>query len=244
MIGKRTIIALIPARIGSKRLPKKNISRFCGKPLINWTISAAKSSKYIDRVIVSTDSEEIAEIAKAAGAEVPFERPSELATDRSSTNDVLLHAIKTLELNASDLICLLQPTSPLRNSQHIDCALSQHFEKSASGTISVCKCEHPPEWTTTLPNNKSLENFAKSRLKLGRSQDHPDHYRLNGAIYIFDIGSLKKNKGIFYGNNVFAFVMDKVTSVDIDDEFDFSFAESLVMNNQLLFSGRSNREHH
>lgn len=228
MIDGRKVLALIPARGGSKRLPRKNVLPLCGKPLIAWTIEAALQSQYVDRVIVSTDCDEIATVCRKSGAEVPFVRPSELAEDTSSTNDVILHALDATPDLETDIVVILQPTSPLRTAQHIDESLELLVDKNAKGIVSVSQCEHSPLWANTLPENGQMGTFIKSKIFGKRSQDLPNYYRLNGAIYTFTKESLLSTCGIFYSNDVYAFKMDRGCSVDIDNELDFQVAEVIV----------------
>lgn len=230
MLNTLRVLALIPARAGSKRLPKKNTLPLSGKPLISWSIESALKSEYIDDVVVSTDSEEIAAISRKFGATVPFIRPEELAQDASTTNDVLLHCVEFYKSihNNFDVVILLQPTSPMRTAQTIDAALKLFLDKKAKGIISVTECEHSPMWANTLPDDQSLENFIRADVKGKRSQDLPISYRLNGAIYIFDVASILRENGIFYSPAVYAFVMDQQQSVDIDTEIDFKYAEFLM----------------
>lgn len=228
MINNKKILAIIPARGGSKRLPKKNIKQINGRPLIEWSIIASNNSKYIDEVVVSTDSLEIAEISKKAGATVPFIRPNYLASDHSSTFDALEHCIKFYENELNkvfDIIVLLQPTSPLRTANHIDEALLFMDDKKAKSIISVCETEHPPEWSNTLPSDLSMDNFLSKKVLTTRSQDFPQSYRLNGAIYICKTKELLKQKTFFIDHDIYAYPMQKQTSIDIDTIDDFELAE-------------------
>lgn len=232
MINGKRILAIIPARAGSKRLPNKNILPLAGKPLIAWSIDAAKNSRYIDDVVASTDSEQIMAIAGAHGAEVPFRRPDALAGDTASSNAVMLHAIEELQKNQRhyDIVVLLQPTSPLRRTTDIDAALEMFVAKQAQGVISVCECEHSPLWANTLPEDESLEHFIPEHVRGMRSQDLPTYYRFNGALYLFSVEAFIAQKGIFYTPGVFAYVMEPRLSVDIDSMLDFKLAECLVAN--------------
>ncbi len=225
MINRKKILAIIPAREGSKRLPNKNILNLAGKPLIAWSIEAAKASKYIDTVIVSTDSEKIATISKSYHAEVPFLRPGELATDEASSLDVILHAIQSLK-EPFDYILLLQPTSPLRTTQDIDAAC-ELLNENTQAVVSVCETEHSPLWSNTLPENLSMKDFIRPEIKNKRSQDLPKYYRLNGAIYIAEINYFYQNNG-FLGDASKAYIMSQQNSVDIDTELDFRFCEVLM----------------
>lgn len=217
---------MIPARGGSKRLPRKNILNLAGKPLIGWTIDAAKNSKYVDSIVVSTDDEEISLISKSFGANVPFIRPDCLSSDMANSNDVILHAIDELD-ERFDVIMVLQPTSPLRNSTHIDESLELLLEKEAEGVVSVTLCEHSPLWTNKLPADGCMSDFL-DHVSNYRSQDLPEYFRLNGAIYCFYVKSIENNKGIFYNENTYSYVIPSEHAVDIDTIFDFKFAECLI----------------
>lgn len=231
--GKR-YLAIIPARGGSKRLPGKNILKLVDKPLIAWTIDAAINSKYIDDVIVTTDDTEVARIAKIYGASVPFMRPVELATDEAKTIDVVIHAIQFLKSTNKeyDYIVLLQPTSPLRNEYHIDEAIEHIVEKKVDSIISVCETEHSPLWSNVIPENGDMSHFLNDEIKNTRGQDLPIYYRLNGAVYITDCNRLLKEHTFFLSNNICSFVMKTESSIDIDNQLDFYFADYLLKKNQ------------
>lgn len=225
-------IAIIPARKGSKRLINKNIKSLNGKPLIAWTIEAAKQSGYFRHVFVSTDCEKIAYISKQYGAEVPFLRDSALATDTATTSSVVSHFISQLIENKIvlnlDTVALLQPTSPLRESRHIASAFEQMRSLNADAIVSVCEVDHPPELSNTLDVTLSMDGFIKKE-NLKRSQDYQKNYRLNGAIYLFNDRYF--HRPYLYEENTFAFVMDRSSSVDIDTAEDFMFAEVLLNRN-------------
>jgi len=229
MYNNKSIIGLIPARGGSKGLPGKNIKPLSGKPLIAWTIEQALSSKYLNRVIASTDDEEIAVISKKYGAEVPFIRPKELATDEAKGNDVALHAVNWMEKmgNPYDLVMVLQPTSPLRTSVDIDRAIELLFSIRAQAVVSVAETEYHPYWTNTLPKDGCMENFGRLEAKNKNRQELPVFYRLNGAIKLAYLDYLKKQK-TFLGKETFAYLMSPERSVDIDNEMDFRFSEFLI----------------
>ncbi len=222
----KTFLAIIPARGGSKRLPKKNLLNLCGRPLIAWSIEAGIESRYIDRIIVSSDSNKILEIARRYDGVLALKRPEELATDTAKTIDAIKHAIEHTS-QQFDFTILLQPTSPLRTGRHIDAAIEFLDEKKADSVISVCEMEHPPQWSNTLPQDLSMKNFLKEEIKHKRSQDLPKYYRLNGAIYICRTQRLLEENSFFIRDNIFAFIMDKESSIDIDDEFDFKLAECI-----------------
>ncbi len=226
MYRGKSFLGIVPARGSSKRLPRKNILPLAGKPLIAWTIEAAKKSKYLDRIIVSTEDKEIAEVSRNYGAEVMI-RPEHLATDKSSTVDVILDLLEKIE-NLYDYIVLLQPTSPLRNEKHIDEAIELLFTKNADAIISVCEAEHSPLWMNTLPEDGNMKDFLNKNIIHKRSQDLPKYYRLNGAIYIIDTKIFLNKKTFFIDNNIYSYQMPKELSIDIDDRFDFFIAECTI----------------
>lgn len=228
MLDGKKVIAVIPARGGSKRLPGKNIKHLGGKPLIAWSIDTAKKSKYIDRVIISTDNENIAEVALRYDGDVPFLRPQELADDNADTNGVILHVLNQID-ESFGYVVLLQPTSPLRNTEDID-LLFESFDEKTDGVVSVCSCEHSPLWANTLPDDMTMGHFFPESIIGKRSQDLPTYYRLNGSIYAFKVESFVKNKGIFYSDKVKAYKMPIERSVDIDTIVDFHIAEAMLKN--------------
>ena len=224
----KTFLAIIPARGGSKRLPRKNLLDLCGKPLIAWSIEAALKSKYISKVIVSSDEEEILNIAKEYKADF-IKRPDELASDTATTFDALKHTLENVE--KYDYVVLLQPTSPLRTEKHIDEAIELLKEKNADAIISVCEMEHSPLWSNTLDEDLNMSNFLRDEVLNTRSQDLPKYYRLNGAIYICKTDKLLQNESFFLKENIYAYKMNKKDSVDIDEEIDFIIAEKLMQHN-------------
>ena len=226
MFKGKTFLAVIPARGGSKRLPRKNLLDLAGKPLIAWTIEAAKNSKYIDHFIVSTDDQEISDVSKKHGAEV-LTRPAELANDIASSVDVVLHAIAA-QSQSYDYVILLQPTSPLRTAEHIDEAIELLFEKNANAVISVCETDHSPLWANTLPEDGNMGSFIREEVQGKRSQDLPNFYKLNGAIYLINSASLKQSKSFIQATNSYAYIMSKKDSVDIDTDLDFEFVSLLI----------------
>ena len=221
MFKNKTFLAIIPARRGSKRLPRKNVLDLCGKPLIAWSIEAGLKSKYIDKVVVSSDDTEILNISKDLKVQA-IKRPNELASDTSTSFEAVKHSIDNLE--SYEYILLLQPTSPLRNESHIDKAIEILVEKNADAVISVCEMNHNPLWSNTLDDSLSMEGFIKGDLLNKRSQDLKKYYRLNGAIYLCKTDKLLKEKSFFLKNNIFAYVMNSNSSVDIDRKEDFELA--------------------
>ena len=221
----KTFLAIIPARGGSKRLPRKNILDLCGKPLISWSIEAALKSKYISKVVVSSDDEEILNISSNFGADI-IKRPYELANDTATTFDAIKHTIDNLE--KYDYIILLQPTSPLRNENQIDEAIELLEEKQADAIVSVCEMDHSPLWSNTLPKDGNMNNFLRDEVLNKRSQDLEKYYRVNGAVYICKTDKLLENKSFFLKDNIFAYIMDRKSSIDIDEEIDFLFAQRVI----------------
>jgi CMP-N-acetylneuraminic acid synthetase len=227
MNNKSPYLAIIPARGGSKRLPGKNLMMIAGKPLIGWTIEAAIESGVFGRVVVSTDSWEIAVTAAQFGAEVPFMRPGELATDDTPSIEVLIHAANELmtgnETPWTHLACL-QPTSPLRTAANIREAIELLEGKKADAIVSVCKSEHSPLWSNTLPANLSLDGFIPENIQKIPSQQLPPYYRLNGAIYLCRIQRMIQERTLFLKTGAYAYVMNRRDSIDIDDQVDFDLA--------------------
>ncbi|GIU70250.1 MAG: hypothetical protein KatS3mg002_1486 [Candidatus Woesearchaeota archaeon] len=226
MYKEKTILAIIPARGGSKRLPRKNILPLAGKPLIAWTIEAGLGSKYLDEVVVTSDSDKILEIANNYKVHI-IKRPPELATDTASTIEVVEHVLSSID-KKFDFIVLLQPTSPLRTAKHIDEAIELLFEKNADAVISVCEVDHSPLWCNTLPEDLNMSNFLPKDVKGKRSQDLPKFYRLNGAIYICKTDKFLEEKTFFLNKNIYAYIMDRKYSIDIDEEIDFKLAKVLI----------------
>lgn len=224
MYNNKSFLAIIPARGGSKRLPRKNILDLNGKPLISWSIEAGLNSKYIDKIIVTSDDEEILNIAKELGVKT-IKRPEKLASDTATTFDAIQHTIENVE--QCDYTVLLQATSPLRDAKHIDEAVELLEQKNADAVVSVCEMEHSPLWSNTLDENLSMDNFLKDEVFNKRSQDLEKYYRLNGALYICKTEKLLQEKSFFLKEKIFAYRMDKESSVDIDEEIDFKIAEIL-----------------
>jgi CMP-N,N'-diacetyllegionaminic acid synthase len=222
-------IAIIPARSGSKGLKDKNIMELNGKPLLAYSIEAAKESKLFDVIHVSTDSEKYAEIARQFGADVPFLRDAEFSTDTSSTWDAVLNVLDKYEKKGKrfDIVVLLQPTSPLRNSDDIIGAWEFFNKKKANMVSSVCEMEHSPLWSNTLPEDLSMENFEDEKIAYLPRQSLPKYYRENGAIYIVRTEHLRTENNI-YKNGGYAYVMDGRHSIDIDSELDFLIASVMM----------------
>lgn len=221
------IISIIPARGGSKGIPRKNIKLLNGKPLISYSIDASNSCSLIDDTYVSTEDAEISEISKGNNAEV-IERPDELAGDDSSSIDVILHVLDYLENRDElpDLFVLLQPTSPLRTSEDIEASINSFLESDCDSLVSVCELDHRSLLNFSLEDGFLVQNNNESLFN-SRRQDIPTYYSLNGAIYITTPEFIRKNKS-FYSDKTIPYVMSKEKSIDIDTSFDFKLAEFLL----------------
>ena len=232
MINNKSILAIIPARKGSKRLVGKNMLDLKEKPLIAWTIEEALKSKYIDNIIISSDDENIINFSKQyKEINVPFIRPKELSTDKANSLDLVLHALNFYRSNYKnfDYVMLLQPTSPLRKSKDIDYSIEE-LSKDVKSVVSVCETEHSPLWSNILPDNKSMKNFLSKEIQNLRSQDLPKYYRLNGAIYISEVEYLVKERG-FLGDQTKAYIMPTERSIDIDTKIDLELCKILLNKN-------------
>ncbi len=223
-------IAIIPARSGSKGLPDKNIKDLCGKPMLAYTIEAALKSNMFDEVMVSTDSEKYADIAREYGANVPFLRSEKNSSDKASSWDMVEEVLNRYKDMGEtfDTFCLLQPTSPLRTEKNIAEAYSLYDEKQATAVVSVCEVEHSPKWSNTLDDTLSLNGFVKPN-DAGQRQQQDTYYRLNGAVYIVDIEHFGQTH-FFYDEGAYGYIMDRRESVDVDCGLDFLYAETVMKN--------------
>lgn len=234
-MNNKDILAIIPARGGSKGIHRKNIIDLCGKPLIGWSIDVALKTKDISRVIVSTDDEEIATIAKEHGAEVPFIRPKEFAEDNTPTIDVLRHAIEWLNKNEGTkyaTIVLLEPTSPARTPDNISNAINLFMDKQADSVVSVVEVDkhYNPDWQFLIKENQELYCFTGEDIRniTPRRQDLNDTYTRNGAIYVMKTSNIFGDRPSLYGEKVYAYVMDKKDSIDINTQDDLLKAELIM----------------
>lgn len=230
MFKLKKILAIIPARAGSKGIKDKNIIDLNGKPLIAYSIEAGLKSKYIDKVVVTTDGEEIAREAIKYGAEVPFLRPEYLSSDNAKTIDAVIHCIEEMEKLGEkyDYVVLLQPTQPLRQSWHIDEAIELILEKNEEALVSVSKVKDNPILIRSIDSNGYVINLL-SESSTKRRQDFQDFYKVNGAIYINKINQNLNNKTSLNDNKV-AYIMDEKYDVDIDEMLDLQIAEIMISN--------------
>jgi len=223
------MLAIIPARSGSKGLPGKNIRELLGKPLIAYSVEAALRSETITEVIVSTDDEKIADIAVKFGANCPFLRPPELATDSSLAVDAYIYTIERLMKERSttiDSVVILQPTSPLRLPVDIDGCVDLFIKKSADSVVSYTEEAHPITWHKYISNENKIENIFQEEIK--NRQDYRKSYYPNGSVYVFKYSMLKEK--IYYTEKSYAYIMPKNRSVDIDYLGDFEYVEYLLEN--------------
>lgn len=224
MYQNKKIIAIITARGGSKGIPGKNIKPLWGKPLLDWTFEAAKSSLYLDRIILSTDDNRIIQHAEQLGCEVPFIRPSYLATDEATSTDVILHALDEAG-NDYDYFLLLQPTSPFRKSRDIDHIIEACVDKGVMVMVSVEQVKAHPMFLYQLLDG-ALHSFDPQAQQL-RRQDIPPVYKHNGALYIADINHFREVRS-FVGKEAHGFICDGPINVDIDTHLDWQYAEFLL----------------
>lgn len=220
MYKNKRILAVIPARGGSKGIPEKNIVEIEGRPLIDYSISEALKSKYIDRIIVSTESDKISEVSKRCGADVPFLRPQHLAGDDSKTIDVIIDLIGRLSKmgNNYDYVLLLQPTQPLRKAHHIDEAISLVIDNNYKSLVSVNLVNEHPILIRTIDSQGKLKNLLELNSTV-RRQDFPSYYKVNGAIYINKIDN-DFNENTSLNDNLYPYIMHRDYDIDIDEPFD------------------------
>lgn len=225
MINEKKVIAIITARGGSKGVPRKNIKKLAGKPLIAWTIEEAQRSKYIDRLILSSEDTEIIQTAKEFGCDVPFVRPAELAQDTTRGIEPILHALQKSE--DYDCVVLLQPTSPLRIAEDIDRTIETMIEESAPACVSVTETQESPYWMYKIEDDQLLQPLLSQTDLSKRRQDLPSVFVLNGAVYVAEVEWLKKTK-TFLTDLTVAYKMPKERSCDIDTQIDFKFCELML----------------
>lgn len=220
-----SLLAIIPARGASKGIPRKNIKLLGDRPLICWTIDAAKGATCIDRIIVSTEDEEIASVAREFGVDVPFMRPAELAADNTPGIDPVIHAIS--QLPDYKWVLLLQPTSPLRSSEDINGIWQLCQERGASSAVAVCEVEKHPYWMYQCSDAWRLEPYIRGRPDVTRRQDLPPAYALNGALYLAKIDWLLEQQH-FIGPETLGYMMPPERSVDLDTPQDWQWVEFLI----------------
>jgi CMP-N,N'-diacetyllegionaminic acid synthase len=225
-------LGIIPARGGSKGIPRKNIRLLCGKPLIQYTAEAALASQRLSRVILSTEDDEIAEVGRGCGLEVPFLRPAELAHDETPTLPVMQHAVRWIEAQGDqyDFICLLQPTNPLRTAEDIDSCLAMLEHGDLDSVVSVLPVPHDynPHWVYLQDEDGLLRLSTKETLPIPRRQDLPPAFHREGSVYATR-RSVLMNEDSLYGKRVAGYLMDAAHSVNIDGPEDWLRAEALLI---------------
>ena len=222
----KKVLGLIIARSGSKGVRNKNIKIFNGKPLVKWTLEAAKRSKYLDHVLVSTDSKKIINLSKTMSIDAPFVRPKVLSSGKAKIGSVIFHALKWIKKQRNekyDYLMLLQATSPYRNHKHIDNAIKYYFKISKNKPYNLVSVTEAPIKTGWIlkKKNKFLEFVFKNKASF--RQKLPNFYIPNGAIYLCN---LKTFKGSFYTKKTVSYVMEKKASLDIDDLKDFKYLQN------------------
>jgi CMP-N,N'-diacetyllegionaminic acid synthase len=226
MIDNRNILALIPARGGSKGVPGKNIREVGGKPMIAWTIEAARRSRYLDRLILSSDDKKIIDVARAYDCEAPFVRPADLATDRADSMSVVRHAIAAMP-ERYDFLVLLQVTSPMRATEDIDRAIELCHSTGAPACISICEPDKSPYWMVEMDGGQALPSlFPPDRIP-DRRQDAPPVFAMNGAVYVGRTERLAAGENFMTAGTV-GYLMPKERSLDIDTEIDLKIANFLL----------------
>ena len=230
MIQGKRVLAYIPARSGSKSIKDKNIVDICGKPLIVYSIKAAKQSKYVDKVMVSTDSAKYAEIVKKYGAEAPFLRPAELATDTAVEMDACQHLIDWVETNSTekfDIIIKLEPTSVLRIAEDIDKAIEKLVAKKADTVVTVTEAVTHPFWMNVLPSDHSLKEFIRPDAVRKNRQELPLYYQLDGLVYAADWNFIKRHK-TWLADTSYATITPPSRAVDVDGPVQLELARILI----------------
>lgn len=241
MIHDKRVLALVPARRGSKGLPLKNIRPLQGKPLLAWPIEAARASRYVDRVMISTEDSEFAELAMAAGADAPFLRPAELAGDSAPSIAFILHALDALEAAGDryDYLVLLEPTSPLTEAEDIDAALETLLAKRAIADamvgVSALVSNHPA-FAVRLDPQGLMHPYAGADFnQLPRRQDTEPLYSLDGSLYLSTVAALRRERG-FCHQRTLPYVTPRWKSFEVDDLVDFICIEAILAQRDLIKS--------
>lgn len=239
MIQGKRVLGLVPARRGSKGLPLKNIRPLQGKPLLAWPIEAARASRYVDRVVVSTDDAEFAALAQAAGADAPFLRPAELASDTAPSIAFILHALDALEAAGDiyDYLVLLEPTSPLTGAEDIDAALEALVATRAAADaivgVTALVSTHPA-FTVRLDARGLMQPYAVISFgEFPRRQDIEPLYSLDGSLYISSVEAIRRERG-FCHERTLPYVMPRWKSFEVDDLVDFICIEAILAQRDLI----------
>jgi N-acylneuraminate cytidylyltransferase len=228
MIGAHRVLAIIPARGGSKGVPRKNLRLLGGKPLLKWTVDAARASRYIDRLVLSTDSDEIAALGRTLGLDVPFGRSAKASSDEALARDVIEDALAKLD-ETFEYLVYLQPTSPFRSTEDIDGCLEAVQATSAPFGISLRPSVDRPEWTMIIKPNGLIQSRDAS-FDVSPRQDLREAFVLNGAVYVGNVAAYLKSR-TFLTEETVGYVMPEERSLDLDSEFEFTLAEAMLAAN-------------
>jgi len=225
----KRVVALVPARQNSLRIKNKNLKKICKHPLLWWTLTSAKKSKCIDEIYVSSDSFKILNYSKKQKVQI-IKRPEKFSNHLATKKDVIYHTLSYLNKKKDlfDYLIYLQPTSPLRTNFHIDTALKKIFKKNSSGLISVISQPDESLWKIKVKNNKILNDTNKNKNFKKRSQDLKNFFKPNGAIFIYNLNKLKYKNQFDISKGFEIYEMDKLSSIDIDDEYDFGLADLIL----------------
>jgi CMP-N-acetylneuraminic acid synthetase len=227
------ILGVIPARAGSKGVPRKNVRLVGGRPLIAWTWDAARAATGVSRLVVSTDDPEVALLARAARVEVPFLRPAELANDAAASIDVAVHALEWLDRAEGyrpDLVLWLQPTSPLRTTSDVEAAVALQRDRNADAVVSVTPAPHPPAWLQRLGGDGTIEPYFPELAAGTRRQDQPQAYVPNGAIFLTRRSVLLDERTFYPRGRTLGLVMGAERSLDVDTPWDLHLADLVLAN--------------
>jgi CMP-N,N'-diacetyllegionaminic acid synthase len=231
VIEDKKVLAIIPARGGSKGVPRKNIREVAGKPLIAWTIEEAKKSKYIDRLVLSSEDAEIIKVAKEWACDVPFVRPAELSQDETPGIEPVLHAIQSLP--GYDYVVLLQPTSPLRKVEDIDGCIETIVAKKAKCCVTVTEPEKSPYWMHVINPEGKLSPLITWDCSIHNRQSLPKVFSLNGAVYVANVQWLAETKS-FLSRDTVPYEMPRDRSLDIDTYMDLDFMIYLINTGKII----------
>lgn len=232
------ILGVIPARGGSKEVPRKNLLKLGGKTLIQLAVESANESNLLTRIILSSDDDEIIEEGKKAGCPTPFKRPSELATDNASTFSVLKHAVDWLgqkEQWKPDILVILQPTTPFRRGRHIDGVLDLLIKTKADAVITIRKPDYPPHWMIKSDKEKKLTNLIKDGNQYKRRQDTPEVYQPAGLVYAFNTELLYEIDTLFPFKDTRGFFVTREEAINIDTYLDYQLANLLIKDKKLKY---------
>jgi CMP-N,N'-diacetyllegionaminic acid synthase len=226
MMGDQRIIGVIPARGGSKGVPRKNLRPLAGRPLIAWSIAEALKSSLIDRLVVTTEDDEIAQVARDWGADVPVRRPDEFATDTARVEDAVAHLLCSLDSDTYDVLVMMHSTVPLRLAADIDSCIRLMNERAAPACISICEAGKPPFWTFALKDGNRIDPLLGWDGFRRRRQDLPAVFLPTGAVFVARIPWFLEHVS-FYSPDTVGCVVPRERSVDIDEELDFALCETL-----------------